>query len=191
MAQRFAAARQRGARRVASQQRASRHHAPGRRCLLPVFVSQIRTGNMLYRVNTVCDLATVAVGQRAGAQRACRVVCALRSGRAFEDRRARLDRLCQFPNPAPRCWPRALAGDAAERRGAAVVSPAARAALAYVPSLDAPPACRGGAHQRRHRRVAASRGADHAPRQDEENLTGWHMPTPPIPLGSEIPLRTH
>ena len=50
---------------------------------------------------------------------------------------------------------------------------------------------RGGAHQRRHRRVAASGGADHAPRQDEENLMGWHMPTPPTPLGSEIPLRTH
>ena len=50
--------------------------------------------------------------------------------------------------------------------------PAPRAALAYVPSLGAPPACRGGAHQRRHRRVAA-RGADYAPRQDEENLTGW------------------
>ena len=56
----------------------------------------------------------------------------------------------------------------------------ARAARAYVPSLDAPPACRGGAHQRRHRRVAASRGADHAPRQDEENLTGW--PQPPLAL---------
>ena len=25
----------------------------------------------------------------------------------------------------------------------------------------------------------------------EENLTGWHMPTPPTPLGSEIPLHTH
>jgi hypothetical protein len=40
-------------------------------------------------------------------------------------------------------------------------------------SLGAPPACCGGAHQRRHRRVAANRCADYAPRQYEENLTGW------------------
>ena len=51
----------------------------------------------------------------------------------------------------------------------AAVSPAARAraALARVPPLGAPPACCGGAHQRRHRRVAARRGADYAPRPDE------------------------
>ena len=39
-------------------------------------------------------------------------------------------------------------------------------------------ACRGGAHQRRHRRIAASRGADYAPRQDEEKLTDWLIPLP-------------
>ena len=63
---------------------------------------------------------------------------------------------CLQPRPralaGARCRSRGLAGNAAERRGAVAVPAAARApaALANVPPLGAPPACCGGAHQRRH-----------------------------------------
>ena len=65
--------------------------------------ARFRFANMPHRVNTVGvrRLATVAVGQRAGAQRACRVV-QLRSAERESLRRPACQ-ACQFPNPAPRC----------------------------------------------------------------------------------------